>query len=78
MDYDTIRCRAKASPHCTHGKHPYRAYEAFGDPDADMRDDGTYLHTDNSIVCTACYIDIGMPLNPVLPNHTADTPRMGL
>lgn len=65
---ETIRCRAQVSTACTHGKPLMRE---FGDPDADMRDDGTYLASDDSIVCTACYIKLGMPLNPVLPNRRA-------
>jgi hypothetical protein len=69
MDYGTIRCRCGASKACTHGK---AAIMEYGDPDADMRDDGTYMRSDNSVVCTACYIAIGMPLNPVLPHKTAD------
>jgi hypothetical protein len=62
----TVRCRAAVSSKCKHGRP---LIEHFGDPDAThMSDDGTYITESDSIVCDPCYIKLGTPLNPVLPN----------
>lgn len=70
MPDTTVRCRAQVSKACTHGEP---LINEFGDPEQDaLHYDGTYLRSDHSIVCTACYIKLGTPLNPVLPNATAN------
>ena len=61
-----IRCRAQCSSMCLHGKP---LIEQFGDPEQDhMSFDGTYIASSDSIVCDYCYIKLGTPRNPVLPN----------
>lgn len=69
-----IACRSGASPDCLHGEP---AAAEFGD-DLPMSEDGTYLPAGHagpgspaSVVCTACYMALGQPLNPVLPGDYA-------
>lgn len=64
---ETINCRSKRSPNCYHGK---LTIDSAMDPEGDgMAEDGTY--DGESVVCDACYIDIGMPTNNENPGLVA-------
>lgn len=56
-----IVCRAQVDPDCYHGSPTARQF----DEDLPMDEDGTY--DGSSIVCDACYIALGTPLNADLP-----------
>lgn len=61
-----VTCRARCSSLCEHGNPTMRD----DGEDYPMRQDGTFMHGPKhpagSIVCNACYVAVGMPLNPVL------------
>jgi hypothetical protein len=50
-----IKCRAKVSPSCYHGRSEAGIYPDGAD------DDGTYNEEDGTVVCDPCYIAIGQP-----------------
>ena len=56
-----IRCRARLSSACQHGQPEQPTYEES------QREDGTYDIGSNSVVCTPCYLAIGMPLLHEIP-----------
>lgn len=55
---ESINCRARKSPKCEHGR-PTGASDMNSDGDG-MCEDGTW--DGETVVCTACYIAIGMPV----------------
>lgn len=60
---ETIVCRSRKSPDCYHGR---LTMESGMDPEGPgMRDDGTW--DGESVVCDACYIAEGMPVNNANP-----------
>lgn len=61
-----IRCRARVSPDCHQGKDETLIYEDG------MAEDGTYDRESQSVVCTPCYIDIGMPLLDEIPRAISE------
>jgi hypothetical protein len=64
---ETINCRVKEAKGCEHGQ-PTRS--SGMDPEGDgMCEDGTW--DGESVVCTACYIAIGMPVNNANPGSLA-------
>ena len=61
---ETINCRVRTAKGCTHGKST--ATDSGMDPEGDgMCEDGTW--DGESVVCTACYIEEGMPVNNANP-----------
>lgn len=64
---ETIKCRARASKDCLHGKP---TVETSMDPEGDgMAEDGTW--DGETVVCDFCYIAIGMPVNNANPGSVA-------
>lgn len=60
---EKINCRGPRAKGCIHGKP---TVESDMDPEGDgMAEDGTW--DGESVVCTACYIAIGMPTNNANP-----------
>lgn len=58
---ETIRCRAKVSPHCYEGKPSARIY---GEDEPGMAGDGTY--DGETVVCDSCYLNLGGPTHEEL------------
>lgn len=54
-----IRCRARVSHYCEHGRPVSDVYEA---PDWE-KEDGTYNRLSETVVCNQCYVKL-MPLTP--------------
>jgi hypothetical protein len=64
---ETINCRVRKAKGCQHDRP---TVESDMDPEGDgMQEDGTW--DGKSVVCTACYIAIGMPANNVNPGLVA-------
>lgn len=51
----TVRCRARVSPNCYHGRSEAGIYPDGAD------DDGTWRESDGTVVCDPCYIGLGQP-----------------
>jgi hypothetical protein len=64
---ETINCRSRKSPNCEHGKP---IAETAMDPEGDgMAEDGTW--DGETVLCDACYIAEGMPVNNANPGSVA-------
>lgn len=61
LEVGSVVCRGRLVQSCYHG----RAGVEVGYDGGDWREDGTF--DGESIVCDACYVHLGCPLNPVLP-----------
>ena len=61
-----IRCRARVHSDCHHGRS-----EDAVDPYYSMAEDGTYDPDSQSVVCTPCYVYVGVPTLAQLPDAIA-------
>lgn len=57
-----IRCRAQVTSQC----HQLRGIPEETIYEDGQAEDGTWRHSDDTVVCTPCYVAVGMPRLPQL------------